>query len=71
MYPATATGTAAARPEWTTPAITVSKPKVATTSANTWAPVARSVVDHSTADRSNMRFAATAPRQPPATWAAM
>ena len=70
MYPATATATRSRPPACTAPKITVSSPKVATTSANTWAPVARSVLDQSTAGSSNIMFAATVPRHPPATCAA-
>ena len=71
MYPATVIGTAASRPECTTPKITVSNPKVAITSAKAWAPLARSVLDQSTAGSSNITLAAIVPRQPPAICAAM
>jgi len=52
------------------PKITVSKPNVAITSASACAVLARSVLDQSTAGSSNITFAATEPRAPPATWAA-
>ena len=50
--------------------MTSSSPKVATTSARSTPPPLRSVVANDTGSRPNIRFATTAPRQPPSIWAA-
>ena len=71
MYAPTAKGAAAAGPDRTTPRMTVSSPNVATTSPSHSPEPVRVCVDHSTAGRSNMRLATTAPTQPPAIWAPM
>jgi len=61
-----AKGAALARPERTTPKMTMSRPMVAMTSLNQRAPLERVVVDHSTAGSENMRLAMTAPPTAPA-----
>src|SRR2546423_15513166 len=71
MYPATANGAADARPERTTPRMTMSRPNVATTSPTHSPLVDRAWVERLMGSRSNMMLAITAPTQPPAIWAGM
>lgn len=71
IHAPTANGTNAARPDRTMPWISSSSPTVATTSESQSAPDERTFVEISTAGRSNMRLASTAPAHPPTICAGM
>src|SRR5260370_39126106 len=59
MYAPTARGATVARPERTTPKMTTTRPKVATTSASQSGPDARVLADASNLGRANMAWAST------------
>ena len=66
MYAPTANGATDARPERTTPKMTRTRPKVATTSASQSGPDERVLVDASKVGRANMALASSAPPSAPA-----
>src|SRR5947209_20539559 len=69
MYAPTANGVAVARPPRTTPKITRSNPKVATTSPSHSPGLLRAWPDTLTAGSENIKLATRTPTAPPATWA--
>src|SRR4051794_34992210 len=69
MYAPTANGATAARPDRTSPKMRTTSPNVASASDNHSPPEDRWWVEMLMASRLNMRFAATAPTTPPASWA--